>query len=65
MAKTKDAFIVRDFKDAGTEQEFTAGKIEQIDAGPFANYEVAGLVRPPTADDRKAASTTPAPTPAA
>ena len=65
MAKTKEAFIVRDFKDAGTEQEFTAGKIEQIDAGSFANYEVAGLVRAPTADDRKGSSTTPAPTPAA
>ncbi len=65
MAKTKDAFIIRDFKDAGTEQEFTGGKIEAIDAGSFANYEAGGLVRTPTADDKKAASATPAPTPAA
>ena len=65
MAKTKDAFIIRDFKDAGTEQEFTGGTVVPIEAGSFVNYEAGGLVRVPTADDKRAAAATPAPTPAA
>ncbi|MBM3926950.1 MAG: hypothetical protein FJ335_00600 [Sphingomonadales bacterium] len=57
--KTKQAFIVSDFKDAdfdgtGVERAFVEGKIEQIPEGVFGNYEAAGLVRTPTADDKKA-----------
>lgn len=54
--KKKPAFIVRDFNDAGTEQRFTGGTIEQIDEGSFGNYEAAGLVRTPTKEDRAAPS---------
>lgn len=60
--KTKKAFIIRDFKDAGTEQEFTASiagqpdTIPEIAEGAFANYAAAGLVRAPTADELKPAS---------
>lgn len=56
--KTKKAFVVRDFTDAGTETSFTAsdGKSDtlvEIDAGAFINYQAAGLVREP--DDAKPA----------
>ena len=53
--KTKSAFIIRDFNDAGDERNYTAGAIEQIEAGAFGNYEAAGLVRAPTAEERSAA----------
>ena len=53
MAK-KNAFIVRDFKDAGTEQTFTAGTMVPIEEGAFANYKAAGLVREPDAAAQKA-----------
>ena len=52
--KNKSAYIVRDFKDAGTEQSFTAGDIVTISEGAFGNYEAAGLVRKPTPDDKPA-----------
>lgn len=52
--KTKDAFIISSFNDAGTNKRFTAGKIVPIEEGSFLNYEAAGLVRVATADDRKA-----------
>ena len=60
---TKKAFINRDFNDAGTGASFTAsteGKPEtmpDIEAGAFVNYEAAGLVRKPTADEPKAKDT--------
>ncbi|UAK25864.1 hypothetical protein [Sphingomonas nostoxanthinifaciens] len=51
--KTKSAFIVTSFKDTNfdhtdVERHFTAGKVEQLPEGVFANYEHAGLVREPT-----------------
>ena len=52
MAK---AFIVRDFKDAGTGANFTAETIREISAGAFRNYKAAGLVRVPTAAELKSA----------
>jgi len=55
-AKKKPAFIIRNFNDAGTGQNFAAGAIEQIDEGHFRNYAAAGLVRTPTAEDRTAAA---------
>ncbi|WP_416463191.1 hypothetical protein [Sphingomonas sp. VDB2] len=55
-ARKKEAFIIRDFKDSGTETAFAGGSIVAIEEGAFANYEAAGLVRKPTADDRKDAS---------
>lgn len=55
--KKVDAYIERDFKDAGTEQQFQGGKIEPISEGQFINYEAAGLVRKATADDKKANDT--------
>jgi hypothetical protein len=60
--KTKKAFVNRDFNDAGTSRQFTAstpGKPEtfaDIEEGAFLNYAAAGLVREPTADDKKTAA---------
>ncbi len=51
--KKKEAFIISNFRDAGTSQAFLAGAIEQIPIGSYINYEAAGLVRKPTAEDRK------------
>lgn len=42
--KTKRAKIVRDFNDAGTETQFTAGATVEMNEGVFANYLAAGLV---------------------
>lgn len=56
--KTKKAFIIRKFNDAGTEQSFTKGDIVDMNEGNFANYEAAGLVRTPTTEDRAAKSDT-------
>lgn len=52
---TKAAFIIRDFSDAGTGQNFTADTIVQLPAGQFANYAAAGLVREPTEEEKAAA----------
>jgi transcription antitermination factor NusG len=41
---TKRAKIVRNFKDAGTETQFTAGETVNVSEGAFANYHAAGLV---------------------
>jgi hypothetical protein len=54
--KKISAFIIRDFKDAGTEQSYKQGGIQDIPEGQFINYEAAGLVRRPTADDKSAAA---------
>lgn len=51
--KTK-AFIIKNFRDAGTEEEFEAGALPDIETGQFLNYKAAGLVREATADDAKA-----------
>jgi len=53
----KDAFIIRDFNDAGTEENFEGGKIRSIEEGAFLNYKAAGLVREPTDEDRKTGKT--------
>ncbi len=49
------AFVIRDFNDAGTEENFTAASTPEIEKGAFDNYKAAGLVRIATADDAKAA----------
>lgn len=54
MSKKIDGFAPAKFKDVGTGQHFEGGKIHSFDEGQFLNYENAGLVRKPTADDRKA-----------
>jgi len=54
--KKVDAFIVKNFRDAGTEEQFTQGAVTPISEGAFTNYAAAGLVRKPTADDRKSSS---------
>jgi hypothetical protein len=54
MAKTKPAFIERDFNDGETER-FTKGAVVDLDEGRFLNFSVAGLVREATADEIKAA----------
>lgn len=48
-ATRKRAEIVSSFNDAGTGESFTAGDTPMLDAGVFANYEAAGLVRTPGA----------------
>ncbi|HEY9581113.1 MAG TPA: hypothetical protein VIR65_14765 [Rhizorhapis sp.] len=50
--KMKKAFIVRNFKDAGTEKKFTAGATVDLPEGVFRNYEAAGLVRSPNAEEK-------------
>lgn len=55
--KTIKAVALRDFKDAGTEQEFTKGDTPTVSEGAFKNYEAAGLVRKATAEDTRAAKT--------
>lgn len=58
--KTKKAFVIRAFNDAGTERSYsisTPGKpdtMPEIAEGAFANFEHAGLVRVPTDDEIKA-----------
>lgn len=55
--KTKKAFVIKTFMDAGTETIFdasTPGKPEtfpEIEEGAFLNYQHAGLIRVPTAED--------------
>ena len=56
--KTKRAKIVRDFTDAGTETQFTAGATVEMTEGAFANYLAAGLVE--VAADEPAAPAAPA-----
>lgn len=58
MAKPapRKAYIIRSFTDAGTGKTFAAGKTAAIEAGAFANYEAAGLVR--TAPERQTAPAT-------
>lgn len=53
--KTKEAFIITNFNDAGTEQSFAARSIVPIEEGVFENYRAAGLVRAATAAEVKAA----------
>jgi hypothetical protein len=52
------AFVIRKFKDDGTKQSFAETTIVEIEAGSFTNYEAAGLVRKPTAEDIKAVKDT-------
>ncbi len=49
QVKTRDAQIVKSFKDAGTGARFEKGKKVAIEEGAFANYAAAGLVRDPDA----------------
>lgn len=56
--KTKPAFVIKSFRDAGTEERHTKGTIVPIEEGAFGNYVIAGLVRVPTAEDQQAARTT-------
>jgi hypothetical protein len=53
--KTKSAYVIRDFKDAGTEQSFTGGSTVDISEGAFINYKAAGLVTEANSPDAKAA----------
>ncbi|MCW2395889.1 MULTISPECIES: hypothetical protein [unclassified Sphingobium] len=53
--KTRPAFIARSFTDNGTMRTYAAGTIHEIDEGAFANYEHAGLIRYPTAEDKRTA----------
>ena len=51
---TPKYYATRDFKDAGTERQFTAGaEVNEIEDGALANYVAARLVTTerPKADD--------------
>ena len=63
--KTVSAKILRDFTDAGTERRFTAGKVETVTEGEFANFAAGGLVGVPDAAAQAATAetATPAATP--
>ncbi len=52
---TVKATVKRDFKDAGSEKQFTAGTTIDITAGEFGNYSAAGLVEA-VVDDTAAAN---------
>ncbi len=66
MTKTKRAFVVRDFRDSGTESNFTASvpgeakTFPEIEEGAFNNYKAAGLVREPTSEDQRPSAPKPA-----
>lgn len=60
MAEKKQAFIIKSFKDAGTQEYFEGGSVVPLGAATFANYEFGGLVREATAEEQKPAK--PAPT---
>ncbi|WP_419827660.1 hypothetical protein [Sphingomonas sp.] len=53
--KTRKAFVISGFNDAGTGREFKKGATVDVTEGEFANYAAAGLVREPGADDKAAA----------
>lgn len=55
--KKVSAFIIKGFNDKGTGQAFDANTIVPIIEGSFLNYKAAGLVRTPTAEDKKAVET--------
>lgn len=52
--KKVSAFVVKRFKDAGTGNTYNAGDIATVSEGEFANYAGGGLVREPTAEEKKA-----------
>ncbi len=54
MSKTINAFILKDFKDAGTGQQFTKGETPAVNEGDFTNYKAARLARVATAAEIKA-----------
>lgn len=54
--KTRKGIVVSDFNDAGTGARYKADEEVTLDAGTFANYEHAGLVRKPGADAPKPAA---------
>lgn len=55
MSDTKKAKVVRDFKDSGTEQTYTAGAVIDLTEGQLTNYVAAGLVEA-VAPESKAAT---------
>lgn len=52
--KTKKAFVISSFRDAGTGKNYEAGSIADPTEGEFLNFKTAGLVREPTAEELKA-----------
>lgn len=50
------AEVLRNFKDAGAEKHFAKGAKPSLDAGVFANYLAAGLVKKSGAELEKAAA---------
>lgn len=53
-----NAKVLSTFKDAGTNEEFEAGKTVELPAGQFKNYEAAGLVEKAGAKSDTKADTT-------
>lgn len=54
MSNTRKGFALRAFTNAGTKQSFAGGKVYEFSVGDFANYRAAGLIRDPSAAERKA-----------
>ena len=54
----KKAHVISSFTDAGTGESFTADETPMIEAGSFANYEAAGLVRAAAVERKPKAPTT-------
>jgi hypothetical protein len=50
---TTKGVATRAFRDAGKAQVFQKGEVYDFDAGSFANYVVAGLVRDPDGNEAR------------
>lgn len=55
-AETIQVQVLKPFKDAGSGQSYKKGQRPEIEEGAAANYEAAGLVSTPDADDGKKAA---------
>lgn len=54
--KTVSAKVTRNFKDSGTEEQFSKDQVIEITEGRFTNYKAAGLVEATTAAGKSAAT---------
>src|ERR1700754_5282728 len=52
-AQMKRAFIITNFSNVGTGENFIAGATPMIEEGAYGNYAAAGLVREPTDEEVK------------
>lgn len=51
-AKTRQALVLKDFRDGGSGRRFTAGSTIELTEGEFLNFSTAELVRDPDPEDK-------------